>query len=73
MAEIGGETVVSGQPDVVRGGDDDVGDDATFEAGHPVGQYPCRDPADRGEAMRFAAARDWSAVARRLVRLLETT
>ncbi len=42
---------MAGQPDVVRGRDHHVGDHPALEAGHPVGQHPGRDTADRGERL----------------------
>jgi hypothetical protein len=47
VAEVRGEPIVTGQPHVVRSGNDHVGDHPAFQAGHPVGQHPGWDPVDR--------------------------
>ena len=51
VAEVRGEAVMAGQPDVFGGGDHHVGDHPALEAGHPVGQHPGRDTADRGQRL----------------------
>ena len=51
VAEVRGEPVMAGQPDVFGGGDHHVGDHAALEAGHPVGQHPGRDTTDRGQRL----------------------
>ncbi len=56
MAEIRRETVVRREADVVRGGDDDVGDDATFEACHAVGEDFCGTPPTRWRASAIDAS-----------------
>src|SRR5437879_7634497 len=41
------KSVVGGEPDVVRGRDDLVRDDAALQAAHPVGEHDLRDPSER--------------------------
>lgn len=50
VVEVRGKSVVAGETDVVRGRDDDVCDEPTFEARHPVGEHLRRDPADRSKS-----------------------
>ncbi|NIL91600.1 hypothetical protein RhoFasSB10_03948 [Rhodococcus fascians] len=49
VAEVRCEPVMSSEPDVVRGGDDDVRDDPAFEACHAVGEDLARDTTDSGK------------------------
>ena len=51
VAEVRSEAVVPGQPHVIRGRYHHVGDHPALEAGHPVGQHPGRDTADRGQCL----------------------
>jgi hypothetical protein len=47
-SSFGGEPVMACQSDVFGCGHHDVGDHASLEARHPVGQYPGWDLADHG-------------------------
>ncbi len=53
----GPEPVVGGEPDVVRGRDDDIRDDAALQTAHPVGQHDLRDAAEDLEALGQHAQR----------------
>jgi hypothetical protein len=52
LAEIRPETVMRREPQVLRRGHHDIGDDAAFQAAHPVGQHRARHPAQHLEALR---------------------
>jgi len=39
VTEVRGEPVVGGKPHIRGGGYDNVGDDSTFEAAHPISKY----------------------------------
>jgi hypothetical protein len=43
---------MGGEPDVLAGGHDDVGDDGAFQAAHPVGQDFAGQPALHLETLR---------------------
>ncbi len=52
LTEVGPESIMRGEPDVIRCRDNPIRDHPALQTAHPVGQHHLRRTTEQGEALR---------------------